>query len=157
MTSLTETIAAALGRAVPWETFRYALEIYQQAARGVMPGSHIPKPEEGGGPGYYLTNIPINRGMMAIMREFRHLDELDRQALGMRIMSFGEAVNAAQGDPRFSEHFKPSDEDGALMVSDSFSQAYAECPFLQGVEDFAPDMDAIFHRAEEIRAAEDSE
>src|ERR1700754_189479 len=122
--SLTK-IAAQMAQPVPVDTFNFALTLYEQAARGTMPGSHLqggPGPDDKPG-GIYLTNIPINRGMMAVVRENRHLSDGMRQSLLMRLMHFGEMLEKAQADSRFNDHFKPADEEGAMMISGAFTHA----------------------------------
>ena len=76
--SLSELVQRQLTIAVDPEVFKFAVELFQEAASGRMTGSHVPKPDE---PALHLTNIPMNRGMLAVVRETRHLDEDTRQAL----------------------------------------------------------------------------
>ncbi len=150
--SLTK-LAATMDQPIPVDTFNFALTLYEQAARGTMPGYHLkggPGPDDEPG-GIYLTNIPINRGMMAVVRETRHLTEEVRQSLLMRLMHFGEMMAMAQADARFADHFKPSDEEGVLMISGAFTHAAAECRFVVSAKNIGPDMDDLYRLAELYR------
>lgn len=138
-----------ISQPIPFDTFNFALTLYEQAARGTMPGYHLkggPGPDDPPG-GLYLTNIPVNRGMMAVVRETKHLTEEQRQGLLWRLMHFGQVYEAARNDPRFDEHFKPSDEEGAVMVSGAFIRAAGEFRYLQTEEDIVPDMEDLFRLA----------
>lgn len=149
-------MAARMDQAIPLDTFEFALTLYEQAARGTMPGYHLqggPGPDDEPG-GIYLTNIPINRGMMAVVRENRHLSDAVRQSLLMRLMHFGEMMEKAQADPRFDGHFKPSDEEGAMMISGAFIHAAAECKFVASNDNFGPDIDDL-HRLAVLYKDED--
>lgn len=151
--SLKEETHATMSAPVPYDRLAAAINAYEKAARGDDPADHLqggPKPGDAPG-GLYLANIPMNRGMMAVMREARELPERERQALAWRVMHFGDALEAGRADTRFSEHLKQSDEDGALMVSEPFVRAYAECRFLPSDDDVNIDMDDLFRLAEEHR------
>lgn len=146
-------LAERMDLAVPVDTFNFALTLYEQAASGTMPGYHLqggPGPDDEPG-GLYLKNIPINRGMMAVVRETRHLTEEVRQSLLMRLMHFGEVMEKAQADERFADHFKPSDKEGALMISGAFTHAVAECRFIVSAKHICPDMDDLYRLAELYR------
>ena len=134
--------------------FRFAFDVYSKAASGEMVGSHLPKPDPGK-PGLYLSNIPINRGMMAVMRETQHITDDERQSLCLRLMHFGEAMELARADSRLADHLKPDGE--MFLVSRPFVDAYAQCHFHMSQEDLLPDLDDLFQRAQAIRAFEDAE
>jgi hypothetical protein len=71
------------------------------SAANRLPGYHLkggPSPGDESG-GLYLTNIPINRGMMAVVRETQHLSEHMLQSLLMCLMHFGEMMERAQSVP----------------------------------------------------------
>ncbi|MFO1328102.1 MAG: hypothetical protein U1F56_12155 [Rubrivivax sp.] len=122
--SLAEEVARQMNTSVDTETFKFALGLFQEAATGRMTGSHIEKSVE---PGLHLTNVPMNRGMLAVVRETRHLSDGERQALMLRIMHFGETVNAVLADSRFSEHVRS--EGAELAISNEFIEAYSSCKF----------------------------
>lgn len=143
---------AGIREPIPFETFQFAMGLYEQGARG-MPGYHLkggPGPDDPPG-GLYLTNIPINRGMMAVVREMQHLSETMRQGLLWRLMHFGQVFEAARADSRFDVHFKPSDEDGAVMVSDAFIRAAGEFQFVEQGGDLVPDMEDLLRLATQYK------
>lgn len=127
---------------IPADVFSFAIEIYQAAASLRIPGSGIPAPYPDK-PGYYLTDIPFNRGMLAVMKETSHLSDEIRKALGMRIMHFSEAMELAQKDKRFSTHIIAQD-DGSLNVSRAFQDSYAACRFLIKKKRVSPDMNHLW-------------
>ena len=122
--SLAGEVARQMNKHVDPETFKFALGLFQEAAAGRMTGSHINKPTE---PGYHLTNIPMNRGMLAIVRETRHLGDSERQALMLRVMHFGETIEVVLADARFNEHVRT--EDASWAISNEFMEAYSTCKF----------------------------
>lgn len=154
--SLKEHTLAMMSHPVPYDRLSKALATYEKAARGDDAADHLqggPKPGDAPG-GLYLTDIPLNRGMMAVMRDARDLPDLERQALAWRVMHFGEALEAARTDSRFAEHVKASDEEGAVMISEPFVRGYAECRFVTTEDQVAPDIDDLYQRAEKHRAEE---
>ncbi|WP_345476051.1 hypothetical protein [Lysobacter panacisoli] len=112
---------------VPPDLMKFGIRLFEAAGSGQMPGSHIPRPDPEMGSGFALTNIPINRGMMAIVRETRHLPEDQQHSLMCRVMHFGQALEEAAADPRLSAHVRP--EGDGLMVSEEFVEACAMCAF----------------------------
>lgn len=147
-----DDLREAMKSPIEYPVFKFALGVFQEAASGRMIGAHLPKPD---GPGIYLANIPINRGMLAVLREIPHLNQSQQQALGLRLMNFGEAVGEAQADSRFSGHFKQGDEPGSIMVSDAFTRAYAECRFVISNEHIGPDFDDLLSSANAYGVEED--
>lgn len=125
--------------------FEFAIPLYQAAASGAYPDAHIAPPEPGEGPGFRLTNIPMNRGMLAVMNATRHLSQDERQALVMRLMHFGDALNAARADPRFAVHVKEGEDDG-ILVSEVFQRGLAVCDFKVSDDYVVPDMDDLWNR-----------
>ena len=136
--SLSEMVERQLTVSVDPETFKFALGLFQAAASGRMTGSHINKPAE---PGLHLTNVPMNRGMLAIVRETRHLSDDTRQALMLRVMHFGETIDEVATDPRFSDHVR---SDGpALEISNEFMEAYSSCKFSVVGERMSADIEGL--------------
>jgi hypothetical protein len=158
--SLVDDMKQWMDRPIPFDTFKFALELFQQAASGRMSGAHIPKPDSEGPPGLYLTNLPINRGMLAAMNELRHLDDQERHALGLRLMHYGQTVQEAQIEPRFAEHFRPGDpaeKDVVVFVSGAFTKAYVGARFRIDEDHMGVDMDDLYRLAEHYRVEEDAE
>lgn len=136
---LTERVHRQMTIPCDPETLAFAVGIYQEAIAGRMPSAHIPPRK---GPGLHLTDAPMNRGMMAILKETRHLSEEDRQVLMFRVMHFAETVSAALLDTRLKKHLRSSDDTG-LEISNELMKAYAACKFVN-VNDYAvADMDHL--------------
>ncbi|MHC1668125.1 hypothetical protein ACODUO_03095 [Stenotrophomonas maltophilia] len=156
MGNMIDDLKEGLKEPIPKDVFEFYLGLFHEAARGNMPGYHLKgraAPDDP--PGYYLTNMPFNRGMMAVSRESKHMPGPQRQALMFRLMHVGEAIDTAKKQERFSEHFKPSDEEGALMVSGAFNRAMAECRFVMEGEHAGPDMDDLYRLASLYAGEED--
>lgn len=139
-TTITQVSRVALTPAL----FREAVTIFNRAASGVDPADHIggPVPKQ---PGIRLTNIPMNRGMLAVMRFSRQHGPETQQALALRIMYFMPAVQQAANDPRFAHVVKVRD-DSDFEYEATFRDAYAQCRFsLVDGDEMGPDMDDI-HR-----------
>jgi hypothetical protein len=152
--SFAEQMNEAASTPVPFEAYAKATEAFERAARGDDPADHLPGgPRPGDEPGgLYLTNIPINRGMMAARRAVGdELSEIQTQSMLLRLMHFGDSLESAQQDVRFAEHVKASDESGLLDVSEAFMRVYAECAFEVEAERMGPDMDDLFRLAERYR------
>jgi hypothetical protein len=142
--SLHEQLTTPVDR----KTFEFAVGLFQAAAAGAIPDAHLLKPDPEK-PGLYLTNIPINRGMLAVMRETRHLTDAQRQGISLRLMYFGEVVEAAATDSRFSEHVK-RDDDGCLLVSGAFQGAYAACDLQMDDNSIGPNWDHLLQLLPEM-------
>jgi hypothetical protein len=125
--------------------FEFAIPLFQAAASGAYPDAHIKPAQPDDGPGFRLTNIPMNRGMLAVMKETKHLSQDEREALVMRLMHFGDAFVAARADPRFAEHVKDGQDD-AVLVSDAFQRGVAVCAFKVTDDHVVPDMDDLWER-----------
>jgi hypothetical protein len=136
--SLSDMVKRQLRIPADPETLKFAVGLFQEAASGRMHGAHIKRPNE---PGMHLTNVPLNRGMLAIVKETQHLTDDDRQALMMRVMHFGETISAAAGDSRFEKHVQ-STPDG-FKVSDEFMEAFATCRFQVTNDHICADMDSL--------------
>lgn len=132
--------------------FAFAIELFHAAAAGLDPSAHIPKPDPDR-PGLYLTNIPINRGMLAVMRETKHLTQDQSVALSARLMEFGFAVDRLKDDPRFAEHIKKGDDEHSLMVSEEFRSAFSQCAFRFDQECMGPDVEDLLRRANPSEAS----
>lgn len=146
--SLEKTMKDAIQQPVPTDVFQFCVELFQAAARRTYPEATIPRPDPDK-PGYYLTDIPINRGMLAVVKETRHLAKDVQQSLLMRLMHFGEMVDAASKDPRFDGHIKPGETADVTLVSSGIQDCYAACRFVLTGDHIAPDFG---HLAELVAA-----
>lgn len=107
------------------EKFVFASNVYSSAAQRTMPVDARPfrKPDE---PGEWLvlSDIPINRGMMAAIGELRSIgidgDEL--HAYLFRLMHFGEIF---EHEDALREFIQPGDTPDSKMVADALLKAVA--------------------------------
>lgn len=127
------------------QSFQFAVELFNQAAAGRVSGSHIPPPLPGAG-GFHLTDVPINRGMLAISREFQHLDINARMALVMRVSFLLDTAQALRGDERFQQDII-SDADG-LLISERFIDAFGRCDFIAPSSRVQADLNDLLHKME---------
>lgn len=144
---MVQTILESANTPIDESTFAFMVGIYEKAARGELHGAHLPG--RGEKPGYYLTNIPMNRGMMAVMRESGHLTDHQRKSITWRLMHFGEVLERAQKDPRFAQHIKPGEGGDHLLVSYAFQSAYGAVPFMFKRGQVICDFDELYRLAEQ--------
>ena len=91
--------------------------VYQQAAR--IP---LPKPK---GAGYYLKDMPINRGMLAVVGAMRKAGDSQEALTGTmgRLMLVGEIFDARE---YFGDYILPgTDGEGSIEVADVLMKAAA--------------------------------
>lgn len=145
--TLKDVALAMYSRASDPETFAFALGVYSAAFMGHSPNSHVPPPPPDA-TGYSFADIPINRGMLAVMREMQHLSHDDRTTLCARIMEVSQTVSMASEDERFSEHliWTPTH----MNVSNSFINAMAVCKFKMSGDKCFADLDDIHERLSEM-------
>lgn len=80
------------------------------------------------GPGYVLSDIPINRAAMGAVKFLRERGVSHPQAYLIRLLHMGEVFeNAAQGGA-LAKFVKPSEEEGTVCVSDALLHAVALTP-----------------------------
>lgn len=104
------------------EIFRSALDAWTAAQQVPL------RTEPHKGPGYVLSDIPINRAAMGTVKFLRDRGVPHPQAYLIRLMHLGEIFeNAAQGGT-LAKFVKPSDEDGTVCVSDALLHAVALAP-----------------------------
>ena len=137
--SLEEILRRQLTIPADPETFKFAVGLFQEAASGTMHDSHIPPPSTE--PGFHLKNFPLNRGMLAIVRENQHLSEDARKSLMMRVMHFGETLEIANKDSRFSDHLRI--DHAGYMVSNELMDAIARTPFVIIDNQIQADLDQL--------------
>jgi hypothetical protein len=110
------------------ELFLYCQHVYAAAAHLSMPvenPAYRPLIEDKGKT-YALADIPINRGMLAVLKELRGRDEMTRQAIMLRLMHVGEIF----GQEKLKKFFQESKEPGAVMVSEALLRACATARFI---------------------------
>lgn len=112
------------------DVFTFCSNIYHHAARLTMP---VENPAAktlfvDGDKGYALADIPLNRGMLAVMKELReqgHPEDV-KHAVAMRLMHFGEIFGKEELQP----FLKEGDAPGYMMVSEALVKACASAQFI---------------------------
>lgn len=117
---------AAMLEPVDPQLFLYCSGLYSAAAHLQMP---VENPENrpihfDDGTAIALTDIPVNRGMLAVTKELREqkVSEETKAAMVTRLLHFGEILDAKGA---LAEWIKPSDAEGALSVSEAVILACA--------------------------------
>lgn len=139
------------------ELFLWCSNIYSVAAHMSMPVENpASRPAfEYDDQVYAFADIPMNRGMLAVMKEMseRGCSVAEKQAMCGRLMHFGEIF---AGHPQLAPYFKPADEDGAIMVSEALVRACATARLQVVGGSFRFDIDDVARIAAELTAAEES-
>lgn len=128
------------------ENFLYLSQIYSLAAHGDIPSKladDLPAHLDGE-PVLRFTNIPENRGALAVRDEARDLGLSDDDLMPMlhRIMLHIDAVKRMDK----SQWIKPSD-DGGVMVAESFLKACAVCKFKKSGNTYLFDIEDLASHA----------
>jgi hypothetical protein len=111
------------------QLWRSCLGVYAAAARLTMPVSNpMERKISIDGAVYGFADIPMNRGMLAI-GDFLGDDRTQMPAICNRIMAIGTVLQALRSDIRFSRFFKDDTSDGAYMVSEALTDAFATALF----------------------------
>lgn len=139
------------------KTFVFASNVYQAAARMTMPVENPgakPLVQDEKGRTYSLSDIPMNRGMLAVVGQLREMKVDNPAAYTARLMHMGEIF---QEKERFAEFFKPSDEDDSVMVSDALLMAAGVAKFIVNDKHMGFDLDDVLLHARRFEAEEDGE
>jgi hypothetical protein len=132
---------------VPEDLWLACVDVYQNAAALRMP---VENPEERklniGDTIYGFADIPMNRGMFAVM-DFARQPEL-HPALTTRIMAMGAVLSELRMDARFSPFFKDSAADRSWMVEEALMKAFASADFQAGTLSF--DLESVLAVAQAI-------
>ena len=121
--SLTELVKSSSDPVDP-ELYLWCHGVYQAAAQMTMP---VENPGArplfaDGDKTYSFSDIPMNRGMLAVMKELRERGQTQAQSMAMtsRLMHFGELLT----NKKLKAFVKPG-EDGGLLVSEALIKACA--------------------------------
>lgn len=133
------------------DRFLAMTQVFQQAAR-------VPLPQPSG-PGYYLTDMPLNRGMLAVVGAMRKAGDSDREVCATlaRLMHIGEIFDARE---RFGHFIRPgtdADGDGGIEVADALLKAAAVARIEPMGERACFDLDDVLVHAQRFEAAEVTE
>lgn len=108
------------------------------------------------GPGYYLSDIPINRGMLAVVSAMRnHGDSVQSQlSTTMRMMHMNEIFEASE---YFGNYIRPgTDGDHSIEVADALLKAVAVARLQRSKGGFRFDLADVLAHAQRFEIAEDS-
>ena len=139
------------------ELYLWCHGVYHAAAELSMP---VENPEaraliQHDGKTFALSDIPINRGMLAVMKELRErgLTEEQKMAVTCRLMHFGEVLKKKRLQP----FIKKGEQPGDLLVSEALIKACATAKVVATKKSFRFDEADVAKIAQEITDAEERE
>lgn len=154
MQTLSDLTYAEATAPIDPEIFDKGLEAFITAVEGRDPlirlHEPLPPPKKGDPPTMRLTDIPENRGGLAVARVSREakLTHMQSMSLLTRIFHFYEAAQSAVKDGRFTAHIIPGDD--GLSISRAFQSACASAAFLPKSLKF--DLDSILEKINTLEA-----
>lgn len=129
------------------EIFLAMVQVWQEAAR--IP---LPKPENPQQGGLYLTDIPMNRGGLAVTGELKKRNVENQQSYLFRIMHMGEIMEAKD---RFKDFIKADENDPeAVLISDALLKAAAVAKLSKEGEGAVFDLDDVLAYAKRFHGKE---
>jgi hypothetical protein len=154
---LSEEFQRQLFRPVPVDVWRACLTLYQSARHFATP---VRNPEEYkvavGKTVVRFTDIPMNRGIVAVKEFLRDSHQEFFPAVLARLLTVGRVLAAARQQERFARFFQPDTDDGkAWMVNEVLLDALASVP-LDPATSIA-DLEALHSIASELVAREEAE
>lgn len=157
--SAASFLAKTANRPVDPDQFLWCANIYQAAARMTMPVENpATKKIQIGEKTMSFTDIPINRGMMAVMKELgeRNASQEDRMAIAWRLMHFGEIFKHA--DKELAEFFRPAEDDPeAKEISTAVIKACATARMIVEEKSVEWDIPDLIRIARELEKDDDGE
>jgi hypothetical protein len=152
-------LAKTANRPVDPDLFLWCANIYQAAAGMTMPVENpASKKFQIGERTMSFTDISINRGMMAVMKELgeRNASQEDRMAMAWRLMHFGEIFKHAEAE--LAEFFRtPEDDPEAKEISTAVIKACATARIIVDGESVEWDIPDVIRIARELEKDEDGE
>lgn len=145
------------GMAAPVDpkTFLFMTNVYMAAAGMTMPVENPASKAKFTGPDgtvFALSDIPINRGMLAVVAELRKIGVEVTSGYCARVMFLDEVF---QEKERFAEFIKSSHEEGCVMVSEALLMAAAVAKFdVMPPDRLGFDLDDLLAHARRIEAEE---
>jgi hypothetical protein len=153
--SLTE-LAKSCAEPVDPDLFLWCQGICHAAASLSMPVENpAAKPLfSDGDKAYAFSDIPINRGMLAVMKELRErgLSEEQRMAISWRIMHFGDIFKHQN---KLQAFIKNGDGPGELQVSEALIKACATARIITTKKNVRYDINDVARIAQELTDAEE--
>lgn len=138
------------------ELFLWCQGIYHAAASLAMPVENpSAKPLiTDGDKTYAFADIPMNRGMLAVMKELREhgLTDDQKMAMSWRIMHFGDIFKHQN---KLQAFIKKSENAGELQVSEALIKACATARILTSKKKVCYDINDVARIAQELTAAEE--
>lgn len=128
------------------DRFLAMTQVYQRAAS--VP---LPKPL---GPGLHLNDMPINRGMLAVVGAMRQHGDSEQalRATMMRMMHMDEIFEARD---HFGDYIRPGmDDEGSIEVADVLMKAVAVARILPLGEGACFDLADVLAHAQRFDAAD---
>lgn len=139
------------------EIFLWCHGIYHAAASLSMPMENpAAKPIFADGDNTYaFADIPINRGMLAVMKELRErgLNEEQKMAVSWRIMHFGDIFRQRK---KLQAFIKDGDSPGELQVSEALIKACATARIIRTKNDAHYDINDVVRIAQKLTDEEES-
>lgn len=155
MKSLTD-LAKSSTEPVDPELFLWCEGIYHAAASLAMPVENpAAKPLiADGDKTYAFADIPMNRGMLAVMKELRERGLTDEQKMAMswRLMHFGDIFKHQN---KLQAFIKKGENAGELQVSEALIKACATARVLTSKKKVRYDINDVARIAQELTVAEE--
>jgi hypothetical protein len=140
------------------DLFLFCSNLYSAAAQMRMPVENpTAKPIfESDGNVYAFSDMPINRGMLAVMDELneQNVPQEIKMSMTWRIMQFGEVLSETE---KFSKWMRFTNEEGTMEVAESLIRACAKAKMVMTKENASFDLDDVERLAIEITARLESE
>jgi len=137
------------------ELYVYCNQIYSAAVGMKMPTeSPSKKPAfKDEGNTYVFSDIPVNRGMLAVSKELSEMDLAEAQRLSImtRVMQFGELLRNSV----LEEFLKPGPTEDEIMVSEALIKACATAKILVDEDNIGFDISDVARIAKEITDEEE--
>lgn len=125
------------------ELYRFCVDVAGRAITGDLHDCHVPPPPDDTPEGsIYFTDIPMNRAMLAVLREIQHLPYEDQLPVSWRVMHTADYFRRLMSDGRFEDYFRL--EDDGSYVDERIFDALAVAPMVVKEEDVTIDVDAVF-------------
>jgi hypothetical protein len=153
--SLTDLAKSSTDPVDP-ELFLWCQGTYHAAASLAMPVENpAAKPMfTDGDKTYSFADIPLNRGMLAVMKELRErgLTEEQKMAMSWRLMHFGDIF---KHQSKLQAFIKKGENAGELQVPEALIKACATARVLNSKKKVRFDIDDVARIAQELTAAEE--
>lgn len=153
--SLSELVKSSCDPVDP-DLFVWCYGIYEAAASLSMPVENpAAKPLfADGDKTYSFKDIPMNRGMLAVMKELndRGLSEEQKMAFGLRLMNSGDIFKYRAELQNF---FKDGDEPGVVLISEAIVKACATARMITTEKHVGYDITDVARIAQELTDADE--